>query len=175
MGTLSQVAAAKLAKGQRCTERRRPDYVMRQVAWPKCSACTILDNMTISLHCLCFVCLLQRLKDTNLQHFLGCCLQQREAELLARVEELAPANRVRPSLLRPLVSAVGFSLGAASSVLPKQASSAISGKKQPHSRDTRYACMQTHQRQPLSSITSRHLCSKIHVPLKVSRVLSSCS
>ena len=29
---LQQLAAAKVAKGQRCTERRRPDYIMRQVA-----------------------------------------------------------------------------------------------------------------------------------------------
>ena len=54
-------------------------------------------------------------------------VQQREAELLREMESLAPAYKVRPSLLRPLVSVVGLSLGAASSVLPKQASAAISG------------------------------------------------
>lgn len=55
--------------------------------------------------------------------------QQREAELLKRVEDLAPSYRARPSLLRPVLAAVGLTLGAASSVLPKQASAAISGKE----------------------------------------------
>jgi demethoxyubiquinone hydroxylase (CLK1/Coq7/Cat5 family) len=54
-------------------------------------------------------------------------VQEREGELLRLVEGLAPQHRVRPSMLRPLLSAVGLTLGAASSMLPKKASSAISG------------------------------------------------
>ena len=57
--------------------------------------------------------------------------QEREKELLKKAESLAGPHRARPSLLRPLVSAAGLTLGAVSSVLPKQASGAISGEEPP--------------------------------------------
>ena len=58
---------------------------------------------------------------------LYCFVQEREAELLRRVQELAPGYRVRPSLLQPLSSAIGFSLGAVAGILPREASGAITG------------------------------------------------
>lgn len=64
---------------------------------------------------------------------LGCLkMQERERELLKKVEGLVPQYRVRPSLLRPLASAVGLGLGAVSSILPKQAAGAITGNSNEH-------------------------------------------
>ncbi len=56
-------------------------------------------------------------------------MQEREQELLKKVEGLVSQYRVRPSLLRPLAAAFGLGLGAVSSVLPNKASGAITGAR----------------------------------------------
>lgn len=52
----------------------------------------------------------------------------REQEHLARLKELAPAYRTRPSLLAPLASAGFFALGAAAAALPPRFSAAVAGE-----------------------------------------------
>ena len=54
-------------------------------------------------------------------------LQEGEAELLERLQALAPQYRTRPSALLPLVRATGSALGALSAVLPRPYSEAIKG------------------------------------------------
>lgn len=53
--------------------------------------------------------------------------QEGEAELLERLQALAPQYRTRPSALLPLVRATGSALGALSAVLPRPYSEAIKG------------------------------------------------
>ncbi|CAL5222883.1 g5310 [Coccomyxa viridis] len=50
-----------------------------------------------------------------------------EAELLERLQTLAPQYRTRPSALLPLIRATGTALGALSAVLPRPYSEAIKG------------------------------------------------
>ncbi len=54
-------------------------------------------------------------------------MQEGEAELLERLEALAPQYRTRPSALLPLIRATGSALGALSAVLPRPYSEAIKG------------------------------------------------
>ncbi len=54
-------------------------------------------------------------------------LQEGEAELLERLQTLAPQYRTRPSALLPLIRATGTALGALSAVLPRPYSEAIKG------------------------------------------------
>ena len=54
-------------------------------------------------------------------------LQEGEAELLERLQALAPQYKTRPSALLPLVRATGSALGALSAVLPRPYSEAIKG------------------------------------------------
>ena len=56
-------------------------------------------------------------------------LQEGEAELLERLQALAPQYRTRPSALLPLVRATGSALGVLSAVLPRPYSEAIKGAR----------------------------------------------
>lgn len=53
--------------------------------------------------------------------------QEKELELLAHLQQLAPQYRTRPSLLGPLSSMAAFGVGALSSCLPPNLQTAISG------------------------------------------------
>lgn len=58
---------------------------------------------------------------------LALLSQDGEAELLERIQTLAPQYRTRPSALQPLLRATGSALGALSAVLPRPYSEAIKG------------------------------------------------
>ncbi|GAB4820353.1 hypothetical protein N2152v2_007399 [Parachlorella kessleri] len=53
--------------------------------------------------------------------------REREQQHLRRLQELAPEYRTRPSLLSPLVSTSFFALGAATALLPRRISAAVTG------------------------------------------------
>ena len=54
-------------------------------------------------------------------------LQDKEEGHLQHLQSLMPGHRTRPSLLGPLATAAGFSLGAAAGLLPSKLSHAITG------------------------------------------------
>ena len=68
-------------------------------------------------------------------HFILLCdkligwIQEGEAQLLEKIQALAPLYRTRPSALGPLLRATGGALGALSVLLPRPYSEAIKGKE----------------------------------------------
>lgn len=67
------------------------------------------------------------MRVSHLRHQLRM-LQEGEAELLERLQTLAPQYRTRPSALQPLLRATGSALGALSAVLPRPYSEAVKGE-----------------------------------------------
>ncbi|KAK9827415.1 hypothetical protein WJX74_000697 [Apatococcus lobatus] len=57
-------------------------------------------------------------------------LQEQEQEHLAQLKRLAPEHRARPSLLAPMLSALGSALGVAAAAAPKELHGAITGGAQ---------------------------------------------
>jgi hypothetical protein len=54
--------------------------------------------------------------------------QEKESQLLADLEAIAPQFRTRPSMLGPLFSAVGFGTGAVTALLPQNLQGAVAGE-----------------------------------------------